>query len=182
MLSREDMLQELELLPVWQLRQAAPMPTEEVKPVVSQVEGIGAEEAAKAELITSTITPLFRLLLSEDAQWAFIVPANQGEEAETLLQNMLKAVSVQINQDVAEANKSVLNQHEPKVIVIMGEVEAQQLLDNQQTLVQLRGKTHQYESASAVVTYPPMHLLQHLQDKAKAWEDLCLAKLTIANL
>lgn len=182
MLSREDMLQELELLPAWRLRQAAPMSVEKVKPDISQAEDVVAEEAIKPELTIPKATTLFRLLLSDDTQWAFILPANHSEEAETLLQNMLKAVSVEVSQDVTEASTALLSQHTPKMIVVMGEVEAQQLLNNQQPLTQLRGKAHPYESASVIATYPPSYLLQHLQDKAKAWEDLCLAKLTITNL
>ena len=33
-----------------------------------------------------------------------------------------------------------------------------------------------------VVTYHPAYLLRNLPDKAKAWEDLCLALHTMASL
>ena len=33
-----------------------------------------------------------------------------------------------------------------------------------------------YEGIPVVVTYHPAYLLRNLPEKAKAWEDLCLAK------
>ncbi|HSR02625.1 MAG TPA: uracil-DNA glycosylase, partial [Methylophilaceae bacterium] len=69
-----------------------------------------------------------------------------------------------------------------KVIVVMGEFEAQQLLDNALTIKQLRGKKHMLVDRPVVVTYSLQHLLKNLSDKAMAWEDLCLARLTITNL
>lgn len=183
MLSREDMLQELELLPVWQSRQPAPLVTREAKPTVSAVAGdIADKQNTEKELEVPKGMPSFRLIVSGDTQWAFILAPQQSKEAEALFQNMLKAISINVSQDIVGAQASLLNQYTPKVIVVMGEVEAQQLLNDQQTLEQLRGKTHAYENVSVITTYTASHLLQHWQDKAKAWEDLCLAKLTIANL
>ncbi|MFW5432724.1 MAG: hypothetical protein ACKE5M_04350 [Methylophilaceae bacterium] len=183
MMSREDMLQELELLPVWQLRKPSPVTAEEAKsavdkPVVLQV------AASAVEKITETpeVSPQFRLLISDDAQWAFVLGAQHSDEAEALLQNMLKAVSVKVSQDIEDANTEQLNKYVPKGIVVMGEAEAQQLLNEKQTLEQLRAKAHQYQNIPVVATYAPSHLLLHLQDKAKTWDDLCLAKLTIASL
>ena len=34
---------------------------------------------------------------------------------------------------------------------------------------------HRYQGVPLVVTYHPAYLLRTLTDKAKAWEDLCLA-------
>ncbi|MDO9405203.1 MAG: uracil-DNA glycosylase family protein [Polaromonas sp.] len=69
----------------------------------------------------------------------------------------------------------------PKVIVAMGKFAAQSLLaasvtDVQKTpLGKLRGQVHRYEGVPVIVTYHPAYLLRSLPDKAKAWDDLCLA-------
>lgn len=69
----------------------------------------------------------------------------------------------------------------PKLILAMGKFAAQSLLqatvpDVQKTpLGKLRGQVHRYEGVPVVVTYHPAYLLRSLSDKAKAWDDLCLA-------
>jgi DNA polymerase len=37
---------------------------------------------------------------------------------------------------------------------------------------------HEYQGVPLVVTYHPAYLLRSLPDKARAWEDLCLAAVT----
>ena len=39
----------------------------------------------------------------------------------------------------------------------------------------LRGTVHQWRGVPLVVTYHPAYLLRQPADKAKAWDDLCLA-------
>jgi DNA polymerase len=41
---------------------------------------------------------------------------------------------------------------------------------------------HRYQGVPLVVTYHPAYLLRNLPDKAKAWEDLCLARATLRRL
>ncbi len=41
---------------------------------------------------------------------------------------------------------------------------------------------HRYQGRPLIVTYHPAYLLRSLPDKAKAWEDLVLAKRTLAAL
>jgi DNA polymerase len=41
---------------------------------------------------------------------------------------------------------------------------------------------HRYEGVPLIVTYHPAYLLRNLPDKAKAWEDLCLAAQTMEAL
>jgi uracil-DNA glycosylase len=188
MISREDVLEELELLPVWQSR------TPPVKIIGEAKQGVVSEASVKEPIAQSeTIMPelkpaieeqkhLFRLIASEDTEWLFILAQQHNSEAEELLQNMLKAVSVKTKQDIADASVQHLGQYMAKVIVVMGEAEAQQLLNEKQTLAQLRGKAHMYQGRHVVTTYSPSDLLMNLEDKAGAWEDLCLAKFTIANL
>jgi DNA polymerase len=66
---------------------------------------------------------------------------------------------------------------QPSVIVALGKTAALSLLKlHEETSVsQLRGKIHQFANVPLVVTYHPAYLLRQLEDKSKAWRDLCLA-------
>jgi len=63
----------------------------------------------------------------------------------------------------------------PKLILALGRVAAQNLLKTEASIASLRGRVHRYEDVPVIVTYHPAYLLRSLQDKGKAWVDLCLA-------
>jgi len=67
---------------------------------------------------------------------------------------------------------------QPKLILLMGRFAVKQLLKSDDAIGKLRGRVHRYEGIPVVVTYHPAYLLRNLPEKAKAWEDLCLAKAT----
>ena len=67
----------------------------------------------------------------------------------------------------------------PKVIVALGKTAANTLLGMDATLASLRGKVHDYRGIPLIVTYHPAYLLRMPEDKARAWEDLCLAAKTM---
>jgi uracil-DNA glycosylase len=71
---------------------------------------------------------------------------------------------------------------EPKLIVAMGRVAAQALLNSDASIASLRGRLHRYAGVPLIVTYHPAYLLRSLPDKAKAWADLLFAKKTMAEL
>lgn len=180
MMTKEDILKELELLPVWQLRMPQPVPQQSAPDHVEQKVADSQAEPAEAA-IEKVSEPQFRMIASEDAAWVFVLEQAHDAEAETLLQNMLKAVSVKSKQD-SQAALSTLPTLQPKVIVAMGESVAQALLGVKGELEALRSKSHDNEGVAVVVTYSPQYLLKNLSDKAKAWEDLCLAKFTVTSL
>ena len=64
---------------------------------------------------------------------------------------------------------------QPRVIVAMGRIAAQGLTGSADAIGKLRGRVHRYRGVPLVVTYAPEYLLRHPQDKAGAWDDLCLA-------
>lgn len=64
----------------------------------------------------------------------------------------------------------------PRLIVVLGSTAAQSLLRTTTQIGKLRGVEHVYEGIPVVVTYHPAYLLRTLTDKARAWEDLCLAR------
>lgn len=71
---------------------------------------------------------------------------------------------------------------EPRLIIALGKVAAQNLLGTDATIASLRGRAHAYRGTPLIVTYHPAYLLRNLTDKAKAWEDLCFAVDTMKAL
>jgi len=70
----------------------------------------------------------------------------------------------------------------PRLILLMGRFAVTQLLKSDEAIGKLRGRVHRYEGIPVIVTYHPAYLLRNLPEKAKAWEDLCLAKATADGL
>ena len=64
---------------------------------------------------------------------------------------------------------------QPRIILAMGRFAAHALLASEEPLGKLRGRVYAYRGVPLVVTYHPAYLLRTLADKARAWEDLCLA-------
>jgi DNA polymerase len=64
---------------------------------------------------------------------------------------------------------------QPRIILAMGRFALQLLLRSDEAVGRLRGRVHHYEGVPLIVTYHPAYLLRQPADKAKAWEDLCLA-------
>ncbi len=65
---------------------------------------------------------------------------------------------------------------QPRIIVAVGRIAAQLLLDTDTPVGRLRGKTHRLGEIPLVVTYHPAYLLRSPSQKRKSWEDLCLAR------
>lgn len=70
----------------------------------------------------------------------------------------------------------------PKLIVALGKFAAQTLLGEDTAIARLRGQIHRYQGIPLIVTYHPAYLLRSLPEKAKAWQDLCLAVKTMQDL
>jgi uracil-DNA glycosylase len=68
----------------------------------------------------------------------------------------------------------------PRLIVALGKSAATTLLNVDASIASLRGRVHRYRGVPLVVTYHPAYLLRNLPDKAKAWEDLLLARRSLA--
>ena len=63
----------------------------------------------------------------------------------------------------------------PDVVLVMGRLASQALLQSSEPFGKLRGRVHELHGMQAVVTHDAAYLLRNQLDKAKAWEDLCLA-------
>lgn len=64
---------------------------------------------------------------------------------------------------------------QPDVVLVMGRLAAQAVLRSGEPFGKLRGQVHSLHGANTIVTYDAPYLLRSPADKARAWEDLCLA-------
>ncbi len=67
---------------------------------------------------------------------------------------------------------------QPRLMLAVGRIAAQNLLSTDLSLGRLRGKVHRFGELNTplIVTYHPAYLLRQPADKAKAWEDLKFAR------
>lgn len=63
----------------------------------------------------------------------------------------------------------------PKLILAVGRIAAQNLLNTTSSLTSLRGRSHRFGDTPLVVVHHPAYLLRSPLEKAKAWEDLRFA-------
>ncbi len=72
----------------------------------------------------------------------------------------------------------------PKLILAVGRIAAQHLLETDAPLGRLRGRKHYLNDGQlpVVVTYHPAYLLRSPTQKRKAWQDLCLARQIVNEL
>jgi DNA polymerase len=72
---------------------------------------------------------------------------------------------------------------EPKLILAVGRIAAQQLLESDAPVGRLRGQPHRLEAQGlpVIVTYHPAYLLRSPTQKRKAWQDLVLARRMMAE-
>ncbi len=73
---------------------------------------------------------------------------------------------------------------EPKLLLAVGRIAAQNLLSTDAPLARLRGRVHHFgqRNTPLVVTYHPAYLLRSPADKRKAWEDLKFARSVMAGI
>ncbi len=65
---------------------------------------------------------------------------------------------------------------QPRIILAVGRVAAQNLLASDAPVGRMRGRAHQLDGIPLVVTYHPAYLLRSPSQKRKSWSDLCLAQ------
>ena len=127
-------------------------------------------------------------------------------QAGRLLDNMLAAIGLRRGQDVYIANvvkcrppgnrvpepreadecapflMRQIQLIQPRLLVALGKTAANHLLRTEASIASLRGRLHDVGGVPLLVTYHPAYLLRNLVDKAKAWEDLCLARELMQKL
>lgn len=127
-------------------------------------------------------------------------------EAGQLLTNMLKAIGLNREEvylanilkcrppnnrdpeveESASCNAYIQRQLElikPDIILLLGRVAGQHLLQSKEPLARLRAKVHRLPGTETpvIATYHPAYLLRKPDNKRKAWEDLKLARSVYQN-
>ncbi len=77
--------------------------------------------------------------------------------------------------DLTAELADVLASAQADVVLVMGRLAAQAMLQSTEPLAALRGQIHRLHGAKTIMTIDPAYLLRNPLDKAKAWDDLCLA-------
>ncbi len=70
----------------------------------------------------------------------------------------------------------------PKIIIAVGKISAQNLLGTDSPVGRLRGKRHSFGNVPLVVTYHPAYLLRSPSQKRKSWDDFRLARSIVREL
>lgn len=209
MMTREDIMRELELLPVWQMRAPLPAQTQaslqvqktKAEPVKLNttvliaetimevtVEQDLVETASIAELevtmeSTSTSQKL-TYIASDDGDWLFLLPSlAMTIEEQQLFQNICKAMRIRTKPAEIFSNiLTLIDKIHPKIVLVMGEATVQMLLHSAEPLEALRGIPLQFQGAKLIATYDFASLLQNPPEKAKVWNDLCMGMQILQDL
>jgi DNA polymerase len=143
-------------------------------------EGPGAEEDARGEPFVGQAGRLLDNMLAS-------IGLKRGEDV--YIANVLKCRPpgnrTPEPQEAAQCEPFLLRQIaliQPRLIVALGKTAAGNLLRTEASLGSLRGRLHDFHGTPVLVTYHPAYLLRNLPDKAKSWEDLCLAADTMRAL
>tara|TARA_B100000686_G_scaffold190009_1_gene196669 strand:- start:3318 stop:3848 length:531 start_codon:yes stop_codon:yes gene_type:complete len=172
---RKEILQELRLTPLWCKRE---------------------------KQLESNVTKTSNLSITKESDRNFLILQSDPcvGPAGKLLDNMLKAISLERGHNVYITNLASYKELDydgvpqcepflarqielirPSIIIALGMVVAQSLLNTVASFDSLRGKLHEYSGIPLIVTYHPSHLLEMQPDKEKVWKDLCFAKYIIKN-
>lgn len=71
---------------------------------------------------------------------------------------------------------------QPKIILAVGRIAAQNLLGSDEPVGRMRGRRHDLDGIPLIVTYHPAYLLRSPSQKSKSWSDLCLATRLVAEI
>lgn len=144
----------------------------ETAPLMVVGEGPGADEDAKGEPFVGRAG----LLLDE-----MLKAIGHSRRENTYIANVVKCRppgNRDPETDEVESCRPYLEQQirlvKPKLIVGLGRIAAQRLLNSDAPLSRLRGPLYHYgpEQTPLLITYHPAYLLRSPREKAKSWEDL----------
>lgn len=185
-MSREDMLRELELLPMWQLR--SPLPPQSIPDTTASLPAAAVSpepsiETAPVEEITAPVQQMLRVILADDGILGIVMlpqqEADSNQSEETLLTNMLHAMRFKPQSDKVLSADQLGDDFTPQIIISLGADAANTLTGQNLTLESWRSRQQEtpalFNDIPLIVTYPPAHLLLNPLDKKHAWADLCLA-------
>lgn len=171
---------------------AAPAPTRPAAPMHGSPHApwqLGEAQALYAQTAQAGGTRW--LVLAETPASGLQQPVFEGD-AGRLLDNMLRAARLHladavlfapvvrhaaapVTAEFSDALAALVERAQPDVVLVMGRLAALALLASQEPFGKLRGRVHDLHGAQTIVTYDAPYLLRTPGDKAKAWDDLCLA-------
>ena len=187
-MTQEDVLRELELLPMWHLRASLTPLAPEAKAVsavqVSPAAHVAAPVLPEPVLLEPVAALAWTQVASTDGLWLFVsLTASLSADEWQLLQNIAKAMRISLSPPQAMTDPGhALSASSAKMLIAFGEAAAQQLLASQKSLPTLRGQLHACHGRTLVATHVLAHLLQQPLDKAQTWHDLRLAMQALADL
>lgn len=141
-------------------------------PLMVVGEGPGADEDAQGEPFVGRAGKLLDEMLAA---------IGRSRRDNTFIANVVKCRppgNRDPETDEVEACRPYLDQQirlvKPKLIVGLGRIAAQRLLNTDQPLSRLRGPLYEYgaDKTPLLITYHPAYLLRSPREKAKSWEDL----------
>ena len=174
----------------------APKPVEKAAPPAVQPDDSASNFAWRA----GPLQPLYADIPPQNSnRWLILLeaPANSRSasfnaldgDAGKLLDNMLRAAQLHLagavllaplarsetGSGLPHAVTDLLASAQADVVLVMGRLAAQALLQSTDPLAKLRGHVHVMQGQQIVITLDPAYLLRNPLEKSKAWDDLCLA-------
>lgn len=95
---------------------------------------------------------------------------------------LVRPAGAPVNLAFSAALAALVERAQPDVVLVMGRLAALALLPSHEPFGRLRGRVHALHGVKTIVTYDAAYLLRTPADKAKAWDDLCLALSLRAGL
>ncbi len=75
----------------------------------------------------------------------------------------------------------LIQAHQPSLVLVMGRLLSQALAPSAEPFAKRRGQPLMLHGCPALLSYDTTYLLRALPEKARAWEDLCLARVMAAQ-
>ncbi len=159
---------------------------DETAPLMIVGEGPGADEDARGEPFVGRAGKLLDEMLGAIGR-SRAEPAAAGA---VFIANVVKCRppgNRDPEADEVEACRPYLDRQielvKPKLIVALGRIAAQRLLNTDAPLSRLRGPLYHYgpDKTPLLITYHPAYLLRSPREKAKSWEDLKKIHRFLAN-
>ena len=199
-LGREDILRELELLPVWRLRtpvaeSTLPAITVRTSPEVSTeslieqssqvlIETIGADQVIELR-VGSEPAPIAEILENKQPEiapapliqspWFLMCPKVDDAAAQALLQNIVRALKLAPEELHVSHQPLKVAQVQSRFAVLFGLEAANAFLGtNHLDLVSIRGQLFTHDDMRYVITHHPDAMLANPLLKKEVWHDLCL--------
>lgn len=161
--------------PAWQLGLPQPVypassePATSIRWLVLSELGAGATEPLEGEAGQLLDNMLRAAGMHRDAALEF-VPVLRGRGAEAADSQALEAQLA-----------ALIQSQKPTAILVMGRLAAQALLPSPEPFGKRQGQHLSAHGCPVLLTYDATYLLRQLPEKARAWEDLCQARVMAAR-